>query len=57
MTYFKIKKKPNILLFLYKLKKIQVFDKSKDMKKHHIIKLKHYIFSTNVPVDISPSPA
>lgn len=33
MTYFKIKKKPNILLVLYKLKKIQVFDKSKDIEK------------------------
>lgn len=44
MTYFKIKKKPNILLFLYKLKKIQVFDKSKDIEKasHYQIKALHF---------------
>ena len=33
MTYFKTKEKTNILLFLYKLKKPQVLDKSKDIEK------------------------
>lgn len=33
MTYFKTKKRPNILLVLYKLKKIEVLDKSKDIEK------------------------